>query len=186
MFDIVTIRDLLDAPALAALREAMRIAAGAPASVYGNASDANVAPRVRSTTRVQVGGATGARVTARLREVQPELVAHFGAADVTTIEEPQFLRYGVGDFFVAHQDGNTPLTRDASTLRRISIVIFVSDVADYDGGALVLHGRYPDLAARQTVAAEAGSLVAFRPETTHEVTPVTRGERCTIATWMRA
>jgi predicted 2-oxoglutarate/Fe(II)-dependent dioxygenase YbiX len=28
-----------------------------------------------------------------------------------------------------------------------------------------------------------GTLVAFRPETTHEVTPVTHGERLSIACW---
>jgi predicted 2-oxoglutarate/Fe(II)-dependent dioxygenase YbiX len=37
------------------------------------------------------------------------------------------------------------------------------------------------------VAAQAapGSLVAFRAETTHEVTTVTHGVRYTIATWFR-
>jgi predicted 2-oxoglutarate/Fe(II)-dependent dioxygenase YbiX len=30
-----------------------------------------------------------------------------------------------------------------------------------------------------------GTLVAYRAETTHEVTPLTHGERFTVATWFR-
>ena len=58
-------------------------------------------------------------------------------------EEPQFLRYRVGDFFVAHQDGNTGLMLLDSEKRRISTVIFLSRESEspepdaYCGGSLV-------------------------------------------------
>ena len=39
---------------------------------------------------------------------------------------------------------------------------------------------------RATATAQPGTLVTFRSETTHEVTPVTHGVRYTIATWFRA
>ena len=102
----------------------------------------------------------------------------------------QFLRYETGGFFVAHQDGNTPLTRDRTRDRRISIVIFLNAQTPenlpggYTGGELVFHVPYPHLNMRHAVVGAAGSLLAFRSETTHEVTMVTGGERYTIATWL--
>ena len=38
---------------------------------------------------------------------------------------------------------------------------------------------------RAPVLPAPGTLVAFRAETTHEVTPVTRGERYAIVSWYR-
>ena len=53
-------------------------------------------------------------------------------------------------------------------------------------GELVFHAPYPQVDLRQAVVGAAGSLLAFRSETTHEVTMVTGGERYTIATWFHA
>jgi predicted 2-oxoglutarate/Fe(II)-dependent dioxygenase YbiX len=47
----------------------------------------------------------------------------------------------------------------------------------------VFHGPYPDYDLRVPLAPSPGTLVAFRAETTHEVTPVTHGERVTIVSW---
>jgi predicted 2-oxoglutarate/Fe(II)-dependent dioxygenase YbiX len=76
--------------------------------------------------------------------------------------------------------------------RRISIVIFLNAQAPenvpggYTGGELVFHAPYPHVDLRQAVVGTAGSLLAFRSETTDEVTMVTGGERSTIATWFHA
>jgi predicted 2-oxoglutarate/Fe(II)-dependent dioxygenase YbiX len=99
------------------------------------------------------------------------------------------LRYGVGDFFVAHQDGNTGLLRLDTELRRISLVIFLSRESEspqpdtYCGGSLLFTDFRAD--RKGSVAGEPGTLVAFRSETTHEVTPVTHGERYSIVSWFR-
>ncbi len=55
------------------------------------------------------------------------------------------------------------------------------------GGSLVFSGLFVDPGYRETrlVAGETGTLVAFRSETTHEVSPVTYGERHSIACWYR-
>jgi SM-20-related protein len=104
-------------------------------------------------------------------------------------EEPQFLRYDVGDFFVPHQDGNTPLIHDRSRFRKISVVLFLSTQSEdptpgtHGGGSLVLHGHHSGPFLRVPVLAAPGTLVAFRAETTHEVTPITHGERFTIVSW---
>jgi SM-20-related protein len=148
-------------------------------------------PTVRKVTRVQVSSETRTRITSRLRDRFAELEAHFGAA-LAELEEPQFLRYEPGDFFVAHQDGNTPLIYDESRFRRVSVVVFLSLRADepaagtYGGGQLVFHGSYPQIDVRVIPASNRpGTLVAFRAETTHEVTMVTHGVRYSIAAFMR-
>jgi len=116
------------------------------------------------------------------------LARRFGHA-LSSCEPPQFLRYLAGDFFVPHQDGNTPLIHDHSRFRKVSAVIFLSAFAEepapesYGGGALVLHGPYSGPPLRVSLAPEPGTLVCFRAETTHEVLPVTHGERFTIVSW---
>ena len=130
-------------------------------------------------------------VRRRLLECKREVEEHF-CVSLSSCEEPQFLRYRVGDFFVAHQDGNTGMLRLDSEARRVSVVIFLSRQADtpeegaYCGGSLVFHDwRAAEKNRELSLAGEAGTLVAFRSETTHEVTPVTHGERHSIACWFR-
>jgi SM-20-related protein len=119
-----------------------------------------------------------------------ELERHFGVP-LGQCEEPQFLRYETGDFFVPHQDGNTPLIHDQSRFRKISVVLFLNAQSEepspgaYGGGSLVLHGHYSGPSLCVPVVPAPGTLVAFRAETTHEVTPVTHGERFTIVSWYR-
>ena len=55
-------------------------------------------------------------------------------------------------------------------------------------GTFAASGRGPGLrrhAGGRDAAEHPGSLVTFRSETTHEVTPVTHGVRYTFATWFR-
>jgi SM-20-related protein len=152
------------------------------ATVYGGSK--SVDTRVRRTKHVSASEATRALVLRKLEERKAEIEGHFGV-QTDIVEEPQFLRYEPGDFFVAHQDGNTPVVHDDTRFRKVSIVIFLSDRGEYEGGELQLHGKYPDFDRRENAPAEPGTLVAFPAETTHEVTPLTRGERYTIVSWYR-
>jgi SM-20-related protein len=119
-----------------------------------------------------------------------ELEQHF-ALSLSSCEEPQFLRYRPGDFFVAHQDGNTPLIHDDTRFRKVSAIIFLSGQSEapapghYGGGSLVFHGPYSGPQLRVPVTPPAGTLLCFRAETTHEVLPVTHGERISIVSWFR-
>src|SRR5712671_2625398 len=188
MIDLMEIGSFLDAAACAELQAELRQAGGRRATVLGQSAAASVQPLVRSTTRAAVPPATRERVMRLLWEHKAAIEQHFGLA-LGPCEEPQFLRYLPGDFFVAHQDGNTPLVFDQSRFRKISVVIFLSRRSEdpspdtYGGGSLVFHGPYPDFSLRVPVAPAPGTLVAFRAETTHEVTPVIHGERITIVSW---
>jgi SM-20-related protein len=117
-------------------------------------------------------------VTRRLLSSKQPIEKHFSLT-LDECEDPQFLRYREGDFFVAHQDGNTGMLRLDTERRRISTIIFLN--REYSGGALV----FTSLSSRYETPVEPGMLVAFRAETTHEVTPVTHGERFSIASWYR-
>jgi SM-20-related protein len=131
-----------------------------------------------------------AGVTGLLMARKGELERHFGLA-LSGCEEPQFLRYQTGDFFVAHQDGNTPLIHDHTRFRKISAIIALSAPSEtpapdcYGGGALVFHGPYSGPQLRVPVAPSPGTLICFRAETTHEVLPITHGERVSIVSWFR-
>jgi SM-20-related protein len=190
VFDLHLLEDFLDPATRDAVLADARAAAGEAATVHGQ-GPTQVATRVRHSIQLEVSDATHRLVDQRLSDLKPALIERFGVA-LSGHEPPQFLRYETGGYFVAHQDGNTPLTRDRTLDRRISIVIFLNAQAPeplpggYTGGELVFHAPYPDLNTRQAVVGAAGSLLAFRSETTHEVMMVTGGERYTIATWFRA
>ncbi len=184
------LEEFLDPPTRDAVLTDARAAAGAAATVHGHGRTEAVT-RVRHATQLTVSDATRRLVDRHLSDLTPALTERFGVA-LSTHEPLQFLRYETGGFFVAHQDGNTPLTRDRTRDRRISIVIFLNAQTPenlpggYTGGELVFHAPYPQGDLRQAVVGAAGSLLAFRSETTHEVTMVTGGERYTIATWFPA
>ena len=190
MIDLLEIEGLLDPATRAQVVADLQRAEGAPATVLSAERGGTLHSAVRRTTRVAVPEATRALVVDRLMARKGELEAHFGVA-LTECEAPQFLRYETGDFFVPHQDGNTPMVWDDSRFRRISAVVFLSVQAQeeapdtYGGGDLVFHGPYTGPPLRVTAHAAPGTLVTFRAETTHEVTPVTHGVRYTIATWFR-
>jgi len=153
----------------------MEAAAGEPATMLGSPRPSSA----RRATRIAVSQNARTAIVGLLEGLKPRIEAHFNRA-LDGFEAPQFLRYGPGDYFVAHQDGNTPLVHDESRFRKVSVVIFVSAPDAYSGGSLVLHAEPP-----VTLAPAPGTLVAFPSETTHEVLPVTLGERLSIVSWYR-
>jgi SM-20-related protein len=186
MVDYLEIPGVLDEAACAALHIELSAAGGSAAALLSG----EVRPLVRRVTRIAAPVETSKWVTQLIMDQKGTLERHFGLA-LTACEPPQFLHYQEGDFFVPHQDGNTPLIHDDSRFRKISVVLFLSAQANepapdrYGGGALVLHGPYLGPTLRVTMPNAPGTLVAYRAETTHEVTPVTHGERFTIVSWFR-
>jgi SM-20-related protein len=142
----------------------------------------------RRTQRVGVSDDIYSMVTDRLDAVRDTLERHFGVT-LQGLQAPQFLRYEPGHFFHAHAD--TSSVADAPGYlrdRKISTVMFLghsTESADR-GGDLVFHGLMEDsrLATRGfPFPAAEGTFLAFPSTITHEVTPVTAGQRYSIATW---
>lgn len=190
MPELLLLPGFLDPPTLELILRDVRRAGGAASPVYGGKTHDQVDPRVRRVERLSISETLETLVSGLLEGVQENLSTHFGTA-LGSFEPVQFLRYREGDFFVPHQDGNTPVVRDQTLDRRVSVVIFLNAVSPepgsgtYGGGSLVLHGPYPNFDERHEVPATPGALAAFPSETTHEVTPVTHGCRYTIVSWYR-
>jgi SM-20-related protein len=190
-FDLFVLKGFFDERTCEEIVAEMRSAHGVPATVYGQGSPGSVDERVRKAVSQTPSPETVEFVRRRLLECKREVEEHFSVS-LSSCEEPQFVRYRVGDFFVAHQDGNTGMLRLDQEARRVSVVIFLSRQAEapeegaYCGGSLVLSEWRPGRGSGELrLAGEPGTLVAFRPETTHEVTQVTHGERYSIAYWYR-
>lgn len=184
--NLLLVDQFLDAATCRLLVTDMLTAKTSAATVYGRSSSGAVDESARRTLSVTPSTTSRILIREQLESFRVKVEQHFHVS-LNEIEEPQFLRYRVGDFFVAHQDGNTGLLRLDTEARRVSVVIFLSresDVPETDafcGGSLL----FRDLRREFRVTAEPGRLVAFRAETTHEVTPVTHGERLSIASWYR-
>jgi len=185
--DLFAVPEFLEPSLREAIVAEMKTAPGSAATVYGSANSGTVDESARRTFRVEPSNETVAVVMQKLLGLKDAIEKRF-AVVLQECEEPQFLRYREGDFFVAHQDGNTGLLRLDSEKRLISTVIFLNRESEspepgaYSGGSLVFSNFFR---ARFRVTPEPGELLAFRSETTHEVTPVTHGERYSIACWYR-
>jgi len=181
--ELLLLSEFLDRNTREQIVDVLRTVSGDAASIYGtDLSGGVVHADVRRATRLIVPAGLRDAMMHRFEAAKPQMEQYFGVV-LSSYEEPQFLHYRAGDFFVAHQDGNTPLTRDDSRHRRVSVVVFLNE--HYGGGELLFHGEYPDWQARHPAPAAPGALVAFRSETTHEVTPVTHGDRYTVVSWYR-
>jgi len=153
------------------------------ATLYGRTESGSIDTNVRRSLKCDVPTQLVSVVKKKLFECSSEVEAHF-SVEIHGCDEPQFLRYRVGDFFVAHQDGNTGMLRLDQETRRISVVVFLSPSDIHGGGRLIFHD-YRTNSRYEFSTYKAGTLVAFRSETTHEVTPITSGERFSIACWYR-
>lgn len=184
--DLFIVERFFEPTLCGAILAEMKAGTGAAATVYGSTTAGTIDDRIRKTFRIQPAPETRALVIQKLLACKEKIEKHF-EVQLKECEEPQFLRYREGDFFVAHQDGNTGMTRLETEQRLISTVIFLNFEAelplagDFSGGSLV----FSNLRERFRVFGIPGMLVAFRSETTHEVTPVTHGERYSIASWYR-
>ncbi|HYM10634.1 MAG TPA: 2OG-Fe(II) oxygenase [Bryobacterales bacterium] len=191
-FHLFVVRGFFDAAACAALRAQMQTAAGRAAPVWVGDNPSVVKPTIRKAKLTELPGETVSDTTSRLLALKPQLEQHFGLT-LQGCQPLQFLTYRVGDFYRWHTDGaNESDGRAVLTARRVSTVIFLNSEAEephegaYCGGSLAFHElmNHPRGGSLGfPLIGEEGLLIAFPPSLPHEVTPVTHGERYTIATW---
>ena len=182
--DLFVVKHFLEPLVCDTIVAEMKSAEGSAATVYGRTTSGSVDSNVRKTLRIVPSTERIDLVTRRLLSCKPAVESHFNVL-LSECEDPQFLRYREGDFFVAHQDGNTGLLRLDTESRLISTVIFLSREAESPGPEVYCGGSLVFTNSGFHMPAELGTLIAFRSETTHEVTPVTHGERFSIASWFR-
>jgi len=98
-----------------------------------------------------------------------------------TIRPPLISRHREGMNYGLHVDdammGGSPKERTD-----ISVTVYLSDPADYDGGETVMNGPFGE----QEIKLPAGAAVVYPSSTLHRVAPVTRGERLAGVTWVQS
>lgn len=97
--------------------------------------------------------------------------------DLTGFTEPiQFTRYlSDGSHYGWHMDTGNGRT----SLRKLSVVIQLSDPNEYEGGDLQIQTE-----GRITADRLQGNMVIFPSYMQHRVTPVTKGERYSLVIWI--
>ena len=94
------------------------------------------------------------------------------------VEGVQLSRYGVGQFYNQHMDFNGDQTTKPHT-RKLSMSVQLSDDKSYVGGDLIIYFGGKQFISPRTK----GSVIAFDSRLTHEVTPITKGERYSLVKW---
>lgn len=104
------------------------------------------------------------------------------AAMPKRIRPPLISRYREGMAYGQHVDNAMMGPKQARERSDVSITVFISDIDEYDGGELIIHGAY----GAQEVKLPSGSVVAYPSYSLHEVAEVTRGERLVAVTWAQS
>jgi SM-20-related protein len=160
------------------------------AVVFGDKSEAALDESVRRVATVEVERSLEAETREQLLSVMPALENHFKVS-LDECQGPDFLKYGVGAFYLAHTDAG-PRGPIKIARRRVSAVIFLNSQSNepagdtYCGGSLTFYGLMdgPEWAKLAfPLEAETGLLVAFRSDVIHEVQAVTFGERFSVVSW---
>jgi len=159
----------------AQMRDVMSQSPSESAQVYSSATGATD-ENIRRTRAVIVSPEFRTTIVDRINSARDRAAEHFGIS-LSSTEGPQFLLYRAGDFFMRHTDKND----DGANARKVSFIGFIN--SDYEGGALKFFGGVDAKPLELTLPVSDGMLVFFRSDWLHEVEPVTRGERYTIAGW---
>jgi PKHD-type hydroxylase len=165
------------------LREVHARLAGAPFTAGAGTAHGSAA---QAKHNLQLGAATPAGQAAG-QVIAQALMRHeevMGFAMPKTMTSPMFARYGPGMAYGDHLDlpmmGSSPRVRTD-----LSITVFLSGPADYDGGELTI-ALAGDGGQPQRIKGEAGDAVIYPSGTTHQVAPVTRGERVVAVNWVQS
>lgn len=173
------------------IRDEMSSSEGSPASIM-RTDEKLLDENARRTMTKPVSEETRALMSDKFAGIKGELEAWFDV-ELSRPQDPQFLHYRVGDFFQCHTDkGMNPRNPPEVKDRLVSAIVFLNDEKDepapgsYTGGSFIIYGilndpRFENQGFKATGAE--GSLIAFRSEMFHEVTPVTSGGRFTVVSW---
>ena len=160
----------------AAMREAPRF----PARVTKR-GDYQIRPAFRNTDRLAMEPYWHNVFRERIAELKPRFESHF-MREFGACQEPQFMAYSEGQFFRPHRDLGPASEPRLITSRSLSIVVLLNP-GEYEGGTLTLHEMAVP-GSKMKVVGRPGGFIAFHPMVLHEVTPLTQGERYSIATWL--
>ena len=100
--------------------------------------------------------------------------------DINYPKDIHVTRYGIGGHYVFHHDISW---NQLPTQRKISISVQLSDSDSYEGGDLEFEDNMHDEKTLQYMR-QKGTVIVFPSYMRHRVTPVTRGERKSLVSWI--
>lgn len=176
---------LFSPPECLALQKAGAAKGFVDATVGGGDGDARIDKRVRCVQTANIGPCPDLdwffqRIADRVEWTNKDRF-HFDLVGLT--EGANVLRYDApenADDIPGHYDMHQDIGGGNMSLRKLSVVIQLSDPADYDGGRLHLIS-HRDLEVPEN---KQGDVIIFPSYVPHYVTPVTRGTRFAIASWV--
>lgn len=89
-------------------------------------------------------------------------------------------RYSVGGHYIFHHDIDW---KKPTTQRKLSVVVQLTDPEEYEGGELEFEEVNHDEKTKQLIR-QKGTVIVFPSYMRHRVTPVTKGERKSLVTWI--
>jgi PKHD-type hydroxylase len=98
------------------------------------------------------------------------------------VRPPLISRYRQGMAYGQHVDNALMGPKHSRERSDVSVTVFISDINEYDGGELIIHGSF----GMQEVKLPSGSVVVYPSSSLHEVAEVTRGERLVAVTWVQS
>lgn len=147
--------------------------------VDGRASAGGAARRVKRNEEVDP---SDSRIAALNRLVLLPLYRHpvFQAAAMPKrLSGAFFARYQPGMQYGSHVDDPVMGPEGGRYRSDVSMTVFLSPMASYDGGELVIETEYGEHRVKQ----EAGDAVIYPSSSLHRVETVTRGERLVAVAW---
>lgn len=112
-----------------------------------------------------------------IRNVAYESNAKFWNMELAGFGEPiQLTHYtGAGD----HYDWHTDLGEGVLSLRKLTVIIQLTDPSEYEGGDVIMRGATEIIANK-----DQGNMIMFPSWMPHCVMPITKGERFSLVVWI--
>ena len=169
--------DVLDAPTLAQLRGMLAEAS----FVDGKATAGRRAQRVKRNEMLEPNSPTAGEAR---KLIMGALASNKNFARITLprrAQPPMINRYAPGMEYGMHVD-NALMGKRPAVRSDISLTIFITDPADYDGGELTIEADY----GQSKVKLPGGHVVVYPSSTLHRVEPITRGTRIVAVSWIES
>ena len=100
--------------------------------------------------------------------------------DIQKMEDVKLLKYDVGGKYEWHTDCGSKKT----SKRKLTAIVQLSDETTYEGGDLEFGITEDSGGKNYTAPRERGSITIFPAFLSHRVTPITKGTRYSLITWM--
>ena len=100
--------------------------------------------------------------------------------EIESIDILRFLKYGIDSNYTWHTD----IGRSETSLRKLTAIIQLSEENDYDGGELEFGITNSADGSLVSGKKSQGTLIIFPSFLSHRVTPIKKGFRYSIITWM--